>query len=208
MAPEQIQGGHVDERTDIYSLGIIMYEMLAGKVPFERATSVNILMAHVGEPPPPMREVNPNLVCSPAFEELVMCCIAKDPNQRLGSMDMVLQAIRRAHGGSMTGQLSAITAGYTPPGGATSVPQVRYPAQTPGPYGMPRTPSVQVRAVDPLVSGSAPHARASLNVPAVLSASGGYPVLASGDYRADTTRDFGGAFVDTTNPRARGAPIR
>jgi len=63
MAPEQIQGGHVDERTDIYSLGIIMYEMLAGKVPFERATSVNILMAHVGEPPPPMREVNPNLVC-------------------------------------------------------------------------------------------------------------------------------------------------
>ena len=67
MAPEQIQGGHVDARTDIYSLGIIMYEMLAGKVPFERATSVNILMAHVGEPPPPMREVNPNLICSPAL---------------------------------------------------------------------------------------------------------------------------------------------
>src|SRR4029079_1368778 len=76
MAPEQIQGGHVDERTDIYSLGIIMYEMMAGKVPFERASSVNILMAHVGEPPPPMREVNPNLVCSPVFEEIIMTCIA------------------------------------------------------------------------------------------------------------------------------------
>jgi len=63
MAPEQIQGGNVDARTDVYSLGIMMYEMLAGKVPFERPTSVNILMAHVGEPPPPMRAVNPNLVC-------------------------------------------------------------------------------------------------------------------------------------------------
>ncbi len=108
MAPEQIQGGHVDERTDIYSLGIIMYEMLAGKVPFERATSVNILMAHVGEPPPPMRAVNPNLVCSPAFQEIVMSCIAKDPRMRISSMDALLQAIRRAHGGALTGQLPAV----------------------------------------------------------------------------------------------------
>ena len=108
MAPEQIQGGHVDARTDVYSLGIMMYEMLAGKVPFERPTSVNILMAHVGEPPPPMRAVNPNLVCSPAFEELVMRCIAKDPNGRYVSMDAVLQAIKQAHGGSMTGQLAVV----------------------------------------------------------------------------------------------------
>lgn len=109
MAPEQIQGGHVDARTDVYSLGIMMYEMLTGKVPFERATSVNILMAHVGEPPPPMREVNPHLVCSPAFEELVMRCIAKDPNHRLRSMDDVLQHIRRVQGVAMTGQLSAVS---------------------------------------------------------------------------------------------------
>ena len=112
MAPEQIQGGHVDARTDIYSLGIILYEMLAGKVPFERPTSVNILMAHVGEPPPPMREINPNLLCSPAFEELVMTCIAKDPNQRFASMDQVLAAIRRAHGGQMTGQITAVASGH------------------------------------------------------------------------------------------------
>lgn len=110
MAPEQIQGGHVDARTDVYSLGIIMYEMLAGKVPFDRPTSVNILMAHVGEAPPPMREVNPNLVCSPTFEELVMRCIAKDPATRFSSMDDLLLAIKRAHGVSMTGQLAALSA--------------------------------------------------------------------------------------------------
>src|SRR5262249_53330083 len=126
MAPEQIQGGHVDERTDVYSLGIIMYEMLAGKVPFERASSVNILMAHVGEPPPPMREVNANLVCSTAFEEIVMCCIAKDPNERFASMDQLLHAIRRAHGSSVTGQIAAVTSGhYTPAAG--SVPPAGFP---------------------------------------------------------------------------------
>jgi serine/threonine-protein kinase len=108
MAPEQIQGGQVDARTDVYSLGIMMYEMLAGKVPFERPSSVNILMAHVGEPPPPMRAVNPNIVISPNFEELVMRCIAKDPNERYTTMDAVLQAIKQAHGVSMTGQLAAV----------------------------------------------------------------------------------------------------
>jgi serine/threonine-protein kinase len=123
MAPEQIQGGNVDARTDIYSLGIIMYEMLAGKVPFERATSVNILMAHVGEPPPPMRAVNPNLVCTPAFEELVMSCIAKDPNQRLPSMDAMLQAIRRIHNTGMTGQLPVVNmSGPYLPGASASFP--------------------------------------------------------------------------------------
>ncbi|MCA9585662.1 MAG: serine/threonine protein kinase [Myxococcales bacterium] len=119
MAPEQIQGGHVDPRTDIYSLGIIMYEMLTGKVPFERPTSVNILMAHVGEPPPPMREVNPNLVCTPVFEDLVMRCIAKDPSERFSSMDEVLAAIKMATGASMTGQVAALHSGdwntYPPP---------------------------------------------------------------------------------------------
>jgi serine/threonine-protein kinase len=147
MAPEQIQGAVVDARTDIYSLGIIMYEMLAGKVPFDRPTSVNILMAHVGEPPPPMREVNPNLVCSPAFEELVMRCIAKNPDERYRSMDEVLQAIKRAHGVSMTGQLAAVVASgsYIPPpvrssapGGSTPGPQLVLASgpYTPSPHGM------------------------------------------------------------------------
>ena len=108
MAPEQIQGGHVDTRTDVYSLGIMMYEMLAGRVPFDRASSVNILMAHVGEPPPNMREVNPNIACSPAMEEIVMRSIAKDPNERPSTMDDVLMALRRVYGVSMTGQLAAI----------------------------------------------------------------------------------------------------
>lgn len=135
MAPEQIQGGHVDARTDIYSLGIIMYEMLAGKVPFERATSVNILMAHVAEPPPPMREVNPNLLCSPAFEDLVMRCIAKEPNDRLSTMDEVLQALRRAHGGSMVSMANQLAAPAHGPHGTGPYAQGSGPyAPGSGPY--------------------------------------------------------------------------
>ena len=73
MAPEQIRGDKVDARTDIYSLGIIMYEMMTGKVPFDRPNSVNILMAHVNEEPPPLRTMNPSCNPSPARSKRRSC---------------------------------------------------------------------------------------------------------------------------------------
>ena len=95
MAPEQIRGDPVDARTDVYALGIILYEMLTGKVPFDRATSVNILMAHVHDEAPPMREVNPNIQVSQAAEAAVLGCMAKDPEQRFRSMGDVLEALKK-----------------------------------------------------------------------------------------------------------------
>ena len=172
MAPEQIQGGQVDARTDVYSLGIMMYEMLAGKVPFERPSSVNILMAHVGEPPPPMRAVNPNIVISPNFEELVMRCIAKDPAERYTTMDAVLQGIKQAHGVSMTGQLAAVnmTGAYmpvqtnAPPAVHSSHPGLsgRIPAMSSGshtPMGMLSAGATGESGVGGPYSDAAPHSR-------------------------------------------------
>jgi serine/threonine-protein kinase len=125
MAPEQIRGDKVDARTDIYALGIIMYEMITGKVPFDRPNSVNILMAHVNEEAPPMRQMNPGITLSPAVEETVGRCMAKDPDQRFRSMDEVLAALKRVGGAAMTATISGVGTGeYRSLSGSGSGPQV------------------------------------------------------------------------------------
>src|SRR5579872_6413628 len=71
MAPEQIQGGTVDARTDIYALGIIMYEMMTGKVRFDAPKSLDILMAHVRDEVPPLKKMNPSIRVTPPMEEAI-----------------------------------------------------------------------------------------------------------------------------------------
>ncbi|HEY9527162.1 MAG TPA: serine/threonine-protein kinase, partial [Anaerolineales bacterium] len=61
MSPEQARGEKVDKRTDIYALGIMLYEMLAGVVPFQADTTFGMLMKHINEPPPPIRGISPDL---------------------------------------------------------------------------------------------------------------------------------------------------
>ena len=95
MAPEQILGGEITARTDIYSLGVMMYEMLTGKVPFDRGASVGTLMAHVNDPLPPMRSVNPKLQASPTMENIVNRCLEKEPNKRFNSMKDLLNGLKR-----------------------------------------------------------------------------------------------------------------
>ncbi len=95
MAPEQIRGDRVDARADIYALGIILYEMITGKVPFDRPNSVNVLMAHVNEKAPPLRQTNPSVAVSPELEEIVARCMEKLPGDRFRSMDELLSTLKR-----------------------------------------------------------------------------------------------------------------
>jgi serine/threonine protein kinase len=116
MAPEQISGEKVDARTDIYALGVIMYEMITGKVPFDSPTSVNILMAHVKQAAPALREMNPAVQVSAVMEETVARCMAKAPDDRFRSMDEVLAALKRL---GAPGQMASTYTGERNPFAAT-----------------------------------------------------------------------------------------
>jgi serine/threonine protein kinase len=79
MSPEQARGEKVDKRTDIYSLGIMLYEMLAGVVPFQSDTTFGMLMKHINEPPPPIQGISTEL------QAVLYRALAKDPTLRYES---------------------------------------------------------------------------------------------------------------------------
>jgi serine/threonine protein kinase len=85
LSPEQARGRAVGPQTDIYSLGVVLYEMLAGRVPFEGDSSVAIAMQHVSDQPPPLRAFAPDLPEPLAL--VVAHAMLKDPAQRYGSAD-------------------------------------------------------------------------------------------------------------------------
>jgi serine/threonine-protein kinase len=97
MAPEQIaRGGKIDARTDVYSFGIILYQCLTGTVPFDGASSVQTLMAHLNQAPQPMKQRNPNLDVPEWLDELVMTCIEKEPGKRPQTMESVARTFTDA----------------------------------------------------------------------------------------------------------------
>ena len=83
FSPEQAKGTAITPKTDIYSLGIVMYEMLSGRLPFNGETSVSIALKHLQDTALPLRQVNPNI--PPIVEASVQKAMAKDANERPSS---------------------------------------------------------------------------------------------------------------------------
>ena len=80
VAPEQVEGASVDGRTDLYALGTVLYEMLAGRTPFGGGTIASILARRLVTDPPSLREINPSV--PPRVEQVVFKALARDPDQR------------------------------------------------------------------------------------------------------------------------------
>jgi serine/threonine protein kinase len=98
IPPEQAQGSPADFRSDIYSLAVVLYEVFTGRLPFRGDTVMNIVLAHIRNPPPPPRTVNDHIPV--ALEEVILRGLRKEPAERYQSVE------------EMARDLDEVSAGY------------------------------------------------------------------------------------------------
>jgi serine/threonine-protein kinase len=97
VPPEQVQGNQVDRRSDLYSLGCVLFECLVGAKPFERESELAVVFAHLNDPPPHPTEFRPDLPA--AWDEFFATALAKEPSERFGSGRELVEAAAAAAAG-------------------------------------------------------------------------------------------------------------
>jgi serine/threonine protein kinase len=114
MSPEQAQGKPLDPRSDLYSLGVILYHMLTGRAPFTDDDAIVVMARHIKTPPRPMSEVAPEAQIPADLEDLVMRVLSKEPEKRPQMADLLIAELTRAK------ESAAGSSGVRPsiPGGA------------------------------------------------------------------------------------------
>ncbi|MCL4266453.1 MAG: SUMF1/EgtB/PvdO family nonheme iron enzyme [Anaerolineae bacterium] len=145
MAPEQVLGAEIDRRADIYSLGIMLYEMVAGEPPYKGSSPLTVMMKHVNEPLPDITFFNGNLPVN--FTNILDRALAKNPADRFGSASEMAQALREVEQQltSTSATQSFVGAFATAPNPPTATVRV---APTPSQTAVP-TPSTATQIKTP-----------------------------------------------------------
>jgi serine/threonine-protein kinase len=136
ISPEQAQGHELRESSDLYSLGVVLFQMLTGKLPYTGESPITVALKHVSNPIPPL-EIEDGSV-SPALEAIVRKLMQKDPADRFGSAMEVAKALREAREHPLVTKPFDVTSN-----GASEAPEPFFPNPKPRPSRQPQKPQVE-----------------------------------------------------------------
>jgi eukaryotic-like serine/threonine-protein kinase len=108
MSPEQASGEGIDHRVDVYALGVVMFEMLAGRPPFEADTYMGVLTKQLYAHPPRPSELDPSLGDIGELEEVVLACLRKNRDERIASMPALIERLNAIDGGGAEGRVDSV----------------------------------------------------------------------------------------------------
>ena len=135
MAPEQATGSALDSRCDLYAVGVILYQMATGHLPFDGQNSMEVLTKHVNEQPVPPRQKQPDAPISQALERLILRALEKEPSARPQTAEEFRQLLLAVPAQSAAEKVAAMPAGPPPPdptARSTPAPQPNPPPKAPG----------------------------------------------------------------------------